>query len=102
MSVEWKTLSPLNSQILVRDDKKADKFGEIYLPGTVGEDKMIEGEVLGISDILLEDGTYISPLVKVGMKVAYNNFAGAGNQWDEEERTYRLIKFNEILAIVKR
>lgn len=95
-----KKVEPLNSFIFVRDDIKEEKRGGLYIPDSASDEKMIQGEVLGVSDILLEDGRYIRPQIKDGMKVLYNNFAGTGNQWEEDKRTYRLIKFNEILAIV--
>lgn len=100
MGLIAKNLVPLNGQILVQDKDRPEKISGIYLPENADGEKMLEGLVLGVSDVLLEDGSYSTPLVKNGMRVVYNNFAGAGNQWKEDKTTYRLIKFNEILAVV--
>ena len=97
-----KDLVPLNGIILVVDAAKEEITASgIVIPETSESGRIIEGEVLAVSSFLLENGQWMETPIKVGFKVAYSQHAGAGNTWkdDSDMKLYRLVKWNEILAV---
>lgn len=102
MQVDPKELRPLNGMIVVRDIKRDEKVGHIYLAENVAQDRMILGVVLSVSCFMLQDGKYIEAEVKPGDKIFYSMHAGAGNAWEYEKETYRVIRHNEMLAVVQK
>lgn len=102
MQVDPNTLKPLNGMIVVKDDKRDEKVGHIYLAENVAQDRMIAGTVLSVSCFMLQDGRYIEAEVKPGARVFYSQHAGAGNAWEYEKETYRVIRHNEMLALIEK
>jgi co-chaperonin GroES (HSP10) len=97
-------LYTINGTIFVVDDPKQTKTkGGIILSDNAEGDRMITGTILEVSPFLLEDGSLRDPGVKVGQAVLYGQHSGAGCVWVDEidKRTYRMIKWNEILAVIK-
>ena len=92
-------LRPLNGQVVVVDDPKEERQGAIYIPETVGEAKLIKGTVLAESWFLLENGNYQATGLNIGDKVVYSTHAGAGNTHEKDKKLYRLIRWNEVLAV---
>lgn len=93
----------INGTIFIVDDEKAKQTaGGIFLADDVEGDRMITGTVLKVSPFLLEDGSFKDTGVFVGQRVLYGQHAGAGCVWVDEsdKRTYRMIKWNEILAVI--
>lgn len=99
--VDPKKLVPLNGMILVLDDERKEKVGQIFLAESVEADKMVSGTVLAGSYFMLQDGTYVHPEVDVGDKVFYSIHAGVGNVWIDDKKTYRVMRHNEMLAKIK-
>lgn len=95
-------LRPLNGQVVVVDDPKEERQGAIYIPETVGEAKLIRGTILAESCFLLENGEYMATGLNVGDKVVYSTHAGAGNTHEKDKKLYRLIRWNEVLAVERK
>jgi co-chaperonin GroES (HSP10) len=93
----------INGTIFIKDDPKQEKTsGGIILSDNAEGDRMFTGTVLKCSPFLLEDGSYKDSQVYVGSKVLYGQHAGAGCVWtDDDKATYRMVKWNEILAVLK-
>jgi co-chaperonin GroES (HSP10) len=101
--MDYARMIALNGNVLVVDAAREKvSAGGIVLTDTVEADSVIEGEVISVSPFLLEDGKYMDPPTRVGQRVAYSKHAGAGNAWkgETDKKTYRLIKWNEILAVL--
>jgi co-chaperonin GroES (HSP10) len=101
MRVDTSKIVPVNGSMLVSDDKKDEvSKGGIVIPGVVGDDNVIIGTVHSSSPFLLESGKLQDP-ASVGSKAMYSTHAGAGNVWkDDAGVTWRLIKWNDVLAYV--
>ena len=103
MNLDGKRVKPVNGTLYIRDEAKEEKTkGGIILADNVEGDRMHVGEVLSTSPFLVEDGRYKDPPVVAGDQVMYGQHAGAGCVWtnDTEKRTYRMIKWNEVLAVI--
>jgi co-chaperonin GroES (HSP10) len=101
MRVDPKKIVPVNGSMLVSDDKKEEvSTGGIVIPGVVGDANVIKGTVHASSPFLLESGKLQDP-ADVGTIALYSTHAGAGNVWkDDDGTTWRLIKWNDVLAYV--
>ena len=103
MEFDINKLQPLNGCVLVVDEEapKERVVGSIILAESVQEaDKMISGTVIEASCFMLQDGKYIEPEMKPKDKVMYSKYAGAGNSFEINKRTYRVLKHIEILAVI--
>ena len=94
-------LKAVNGSVVVVDDEKKEKIGAIYIPDVADQGRVLCGTILSISPFLLENGTLKDPPLKIGDKVVYPMHAGAGATWsdDGDHKIYRIIKWNEVLAI---
>ena len=102
-NVDPKKMLTVNGSVLVVDNAKEEvSTGGIVLPDNAEGDRMICGTVLSRSPFLLEDGRWMDPPFKTNDKVIYSMHGGAGNTWVDQldTRTYRLLKWNEVLAVV--
>jgi len=71
--------------------------GGIVLPDTA-KDRPQEGEVVAVGPgKVLEDGTRLTPEVKVGDRVIYSKYSGTEVKIDGEE--YLIVRESDILAI---
>ena len=93
-------LRPINGQIVVVDDLQANKVGNIYLPDAKEPAHIQEGTVLAASRPKNQDGTFRDPEVSKGSRVLYTQFAGANNTFIHDSRTYRIVKPEELLAVI--
>jgi co-chaperonin GroES (HSP10) len=91
---------PVNGQVIIKDDKKEEKVGSIYIPDSAEENRVIQGIVLSTAPFLLEDGRWMDPPCEKGDTVLYSNFAGSGMIIKIKDEVYRLAKWTDILAIV--
>jgi chaperonin GroES len=92
-------LKPLYDRVVVKPIE-ADEVsaGGIVIPDTAKE-KSTKGEVIAIGGgKALDNGTLRAPLVKVGDKVIYGQYAGSSYKQDGVE--YKVIKEDDILAIL--
>lgn len=92
-------LKPLYDRIVVKPIE-ADEVsaGGIVIPDTAKE-KSTKGEVIAIgAGKALDNGSLRAPLVKVGDKVIYGQYAGSTYKQDGVE--YKVIKEDDVLAIV--
>ena len=92
-------LKPLYDRVVVKPIE-ADEVsaGGIVIPDTAKE-KSTKGEVIAIGGgKALDNGTLRAPLVKVGDKVIYGQYAGSTYKQDGVE--YKVIKEDDILAIL--
>ena len=105
MHLDKNNIRTVNGTLFVRDDKKEEKTkGGIILADTADTgERMFMGTVLNVSAFLLEDGSYKSPEISVGDRIVFGQHAGAGCVWkdDTDNETYRMIKWNEVLAVIK-
>jgi len=93
-------LKPINGQILVVDDLIPDKVGTLYLPENKEPAHIRSGVVLATSPVRMKDGTISPCFVERSNRVIYTQFAGANNTFDHEKRIYRIIKPEELLAVI--
>ena len=93
-------MKPLNGHVLVRDNKKEEKTETgIFIPDSAQNDHIVKGTVMATSQWRLKNGSIQEQEdVTEDDLVLYNFTAGAGNAFEEEEFTYRVIKPVEILA----
>lgn len=104
MKLDRKSVNCINGTVYLVEDKKEEKTaGGIILADNVEQDRMHTGTVIDVSPFLLEDGRLIDPPVRPGDKVIYSQHAGAGAVWidDIDKLTYRLVKWNELLAVIR-
>ncbi len=91
-------LSPLGDRIIVKamETEEKTKSG-IVLPDTAKE-KSQEGNVVAVgTGRVLDNGTRLTPEVKVGDKVIFSKYGGTDIKVDGEE--YLILNERDILAI---
>lgn len=92
---------PVNGQVILKDDQKADKIGQIFLPDGTDSERLVTGTILAISKFLLENGEeMLPPSIARGRHVVYGQHTAAGNIVKYKGDIFRLAKWNEILAMV--
>jgi len=94
------TLKPLGDRVIIEPSEAADVTkGGIVLPDNAKE-KPTKGKILGVGPgRTTDDGTVISPKVKVGDVVLYEKYAGTNIEVDGDEQI--IVRETEILAIVE-
>ena len=92
-------MKPLADRVVVKPSPAEEKTkGGIILPDTAKE-KPVMGEVVAVGPgKVSDDGTKISPEVKVGDKVLYGKYSGTEVTVDGEE--YLIMREADIFAIV--
>jgi len=92
-------LQPLADRVVVKLVEKEEKTaGGVYLPDTAKE-KPQEAEVIAVGKgRTLDNGTTITPEVKVGDKVIFAKYSGTEVKLDGEE--YLILRESDILAIL--
>jgi chaperonin GroES len=90
---------PLHDRLLVRRiEEKESVKGGIIIPDTAKE-KPQEGEVIAVgAGKILENGTKITPEVKVGDKILFGKYSGTDIKIDGEE--YLILREDEVLAVL--
>lgn len=93
------TLRPLGDRVLVKVVEKEERTaGGILLPDTAKE-KPQTGEVVAVGPgRVKDDGTRVSPEVKVGDTVLYGKYSGTDLKLGDTE--YVLVAVKDILAVV--
>ncbi|AGY60194.1 co-chaperone GroES [Gloeobacter kilaueensis] len=93
------TLRPLGDRVLVKVVEKEERTaGGILLPDTAKE-KPQTGEVVAVGPgRVKDDGTRVSPEVKVGDTVLYGKYSGTDLKLGDTE--YVLVAEKDILAVV--
>ncbi|HHY36017.1 MAG TPA: co-chaperone GroES [Firmicutes bacterium] len=91
-------LKPLADRVVLKPVEAEEKTkGGIVLPDTA-KDKPQEGEVIAVGPgRVLDNGTKLTPEVKVGDRVIYSKYSGTEVKVDGEE--YLIIRESDILAI---
>lgn len=91
-------LKPLSDHVVLKLVEAEEKTkGGIVLPDTA-KDRPQEGEVVAVGPgKVLEDGTRLTPEVKVGDRVIYSKYSGTEVKIDGEE--YLIVRESDILAI---
>ena len=92
-------MKPLADRVVVKPSPAEEKTkGGIILPDTAKE-KPVMGEVVAVGPgKVSDDGTKITPEVKVGDKVLYGKYSGTEVTVDGEE--YLIMREADIFAIV--
>lgn len=100
MTVKVSKLKPLAGYVLV-EPAKADKktASGIYLPDSA-EEKPQFGTVLACGDVTFDDGVEIKCPVKKGDSVVYKKWGG--NDFEVGDTEYQFLKFEDVLAIIKK
>ncbi len=93
-------LKPNNGYVLVEpvQAEKKTKSG-IYLPESE-EEKPQQGKVLAYGGAIYDDGQEIKSPVKKGDIVIYKKWGG--NDFKVDDVEYQFLKFDDILAVVKK
>ena len=91
---------PLQDRVLVkRVESETRTAGGIIIPDTAKE-KPLEGIVIAVGEgKRLEDGSRVSPEVKVGERVLFGKYAGTEIKVDGEE--HMILKESDILGILE-
>ncbi|MBE3518823.1 MAG: co-chaperone GroES [Firmicutes bacterium] len=91
-------LRPLADRVVLKPIEAEERTkGGIVLPDTA-KDKPQEGEVIAVGPgRVLDNGTKLTPEVKVGDRVIYSKYSGTEVKVDGEE--YLIIRESDILAI---
>jgi chaperonin GroES len=92
-------LKPLYDRVVVKPIEAEEvTAGGIYIPDNAKE-KPTKGEVLAVGEgKALDNGNLRTPKVKVGDKVIYGQYAGSA--YKHEGTEYKIIKEDDILAIL--
>jgi chaperonin GroES len=90
---------PLHDRLLVRRiEEKETVKGGIIIPDTAKE-KPQEGEVIAVgSGKILDNGTKVTPDVKVGDKILFGKYSGTDIKIDGEELL--ILREDEVLAVI--
>jgi len=90
-------LKPLSDRVVLKPVEAEEKTkGGIVLPDTA-KDKPQEGEVVAVGPgRILDNGTKLTPEVKVGDRVIYSKYSGTEIKVDGEE--YLIVRESDILA----
>jgi chaperonin GroES len=101
MATKATKLQPTSGYILVSPMEAEKKTASgIVLPDS-HEEKPQKGKVLAVGpEQITEAGTKISPPCKNNDLVVYKEWGG--NEYKEEDKEYLFIKFEDILAVVKK
>ncbi len=100
MTISVSKLKPLAGYVLVEPAKSEDKTASgIYLP-TSSEEKPQFGTVLACGDSIYDDGVEIKSPVKKGDNVVYKKWGG--NDFEVGDVEYQFLKFEDVLAIIKK
>ena len=93
-------LKPIGDKIIVeRIEPESKTKGGIVLPDNVKE-KPKEGKIIAIGEgKLLDNGSRVSPSVKVGEKIIFSSFAGSEVKIDNKE--YLIMNEEDILAVLE-
>lgn len=101
MQIDPKNLQPLPGYVLVKPNQKKEKTESgIYLPESHDE-KPQRGTVLAVGgEWTTEEGATIKPPVKEKDEVIYKKWGGNEVQIGETE--HQFLKFEDILATIKK
>lgn len=91
-------LLPLYHYIIVKQDPKDDKLGNIFIPAT-GQQPKRTGTVIAVGDGKFTNEGIIIPLrVKVGDKVFWGEYSGVEFEWNGGD--YKWMREDEVIAKV--
>ncbi|MBT3249597.1 MAG: co-chaperone GroES [Candidatus Pacebacteria bacterium] len=100
MTIKVSKLQPLAGYVLVEPAKADEKTSSgIYLPSS-NEEKPQYGTVLACGEPRYEGGQKIECQVKKGDQVVYKKWGG--NDFEVNETEYQFLKFEDVLAIIKK
>lgn len=93
-------IRPLGDRVVLKPVERMEKTkGGIVLPDTAKE-KPMEAEVVAVGEgRVLDNGTKVAPMVKVGDRVVYSKYAGSEVKLDDQD--YLIISEKDILGIVE-
>lgn len=93
-------LKPLMGYVLIAPSEAESKTASgIILPETAQE-KPAQGKIIACGDdLVMENGKVIACPVKVGYTVVYKKWGG--DEIKVEGREYKLVKFDDLMAILE-
>lgn len=93
-------IQPLADRVVVQALEETEQMrGGLYIPDTAKE-KPQQGTIVAVGPgKLSEEGTRITPDVKVGQRVLYGKYSGTEVNVDNEE--YLILRESDILAVIK-
>lgn len=96
-----KTIQPAPGYLIVEPAKQDKKTsGGIYLPENVNQDKPQYGKVLAVGDPIHQDGKQVKSPAPKNATVVYKKWGG--NEVEIDKVEYQFLKFEDILAVVKK
>jgi len=96
-----KALEPAPGYLIVEPAKQDKKTTSgIYLPENVNQDKPQYGTVLAVGDPIYQDGKQIKSPASKKATVVYKKWGG--NEVEINKVEYQFLKFEDILAVVKK
>ena len=100
-TVNVKKLQPTAGYVLVKPAEKETQTASGIILSNSSDEKPQYGEVLAIGAPVWESGVKeIKAPVKVGDRVVYKKWGG--NEVELDEIEYQFLKFEDILAIIKK
>ncbi len=91
-------MKALAGYAIIEPFKEEEKTTSGIVIATVQKDRPVKGKILDLGpEYLHASGKYVSPSVKVGDVVYYRKWSG--DEIKEGEKEYRIVKFEDIIAI---
>jgi chaperonin GroES len=92
-------IKPLSNQVLIEkiDENQKTKSG-IVLPETVDKEESKKAKIIALGKIINDQGKELRPEVKKGDIIIHDGF---GREISEGKKEYQLIKYEDILAVIK-
>lgn len=100
MTVTKTKIQPLAGYVLIEPASREEKTAAGIVLPEVAEEKPQEGKVLACGPDSVEDGKTIKCPVKVGDTIIYKKWGG--NDIKVEGRELLLLKFEDLMAVVKK
>lgn len=93
-------IKPLMGYLLVEPQKQETKtMGGLYIPETASQERPAQGVVVSVGDPVVFDGREFAPPVEVGMIVIYKKWGGEEIKY--EGKDYKLVKFDDLMAVIE-
>lgn len=93
---------PLGDKVLVRRIEHGERktAGGVIIPGTVKDEKAIEGEVIAVGEGVRDDNGNLVPMpVKVGDRVLFKSWSSTSVRVEDEE--LMVVPASDLVAILE-
>jgi len=100
-SLSIKTLQPAPGYLIIKPAEQDQKTSSgIYLPENANQDKPQYGTILAVGGAIYENGKEITSPAQKNATVVYKKWGG--NEVEIGKVEYQFLKFEDVLAVVKK